>query len=201
MEVCHHYVSFFAWFTSLDSKKDWKLKKPGLRNSLFAWNQEKSQEKTKNLFILIIIDHLVHRALGCAITVETQSNLFIGVTTTNSFCNPIVVAAGWRNRCFVLFAKYVIYILAWVGGGEGWNKLFFLSMQAPTWESPERSWFPDWIVWHKDEVNRDPARNYRTSDPCVGEFVQPCAVSFLLSPVSLGEAIMGTMVTKIEQMM
>ena len=35
----------------------------------------------------------------------------------------------------------------------------------------------------------------------VGEFVQPCAVSLLLSPVSLGEAIMGTMVTKIEQMM
>ena len=37
----------------------------------------------------------------------------------------------------------------------------------------------------------------------VGEFVQPCAVlcCVLLSPVSLGEAIIGTMVTKIEQMM
>ena len=36
----------------------------------------------------------------------------------------------------------------------------------------------------------------------VGEFVQPCAVyTTSLSPVSLGEAIMGTMVTKIEQIM
>ena len=37
---------------------------------------------------------------------------------------------------------------------------------------------------------------------CESEFVQPCAVyATLLSPVSLGEAIIGTMVTKIEQIM
>ena len=126
MEVCHHYVLFFAWFTSLDRKKDWKLKKPGLRTSLFAWNHKKRHEN----FILIIIGHLVHRALGCAIRVETQSNLFIGVTTTNSFCNPIVVAAERRNRCCCCFFCKKCKIYLGLSGGGVWSKLFFVNASS-----------------------------------------------------------------------
>ena len=37
---------------------------------------------------------------SCAMFVELQSNFFTGVTTTNSFCNPIVVLAGGKTDAY-----------------------------------------------------------------------------------------------------